>query len=64
MTFGKTLKEHMMAASANMFYSAIGYKIKQIWKLQPVIQASKYVRRFLNRGFVMSEWPLYSGKSP
>ena len=30
MTFGKTLKEHMMAASANMFYSAIGYKIKQI----------------------------------
>ena len=28
MTFGKTLKEHTMAASANMFYSAIGYKNK------------------------------------
>ena len=26
MTFGTTLREHTMAASANMFYIAIGYK--------------------------------------
>ena len=28
MTFGTTLREHTMAASANMFYIAIGYENK------------------------------------
>ena len=33
MTFGTTLREHTMAASANMFYIAIGYKNKANMKV-------------------------------
>ena len=33
MTFGTTLKEHTIAASANMFYIAIVYKIKANMKV-------------------------------
>ena len=33
MTFGTTLREHTMAASANMFYIAIGYKNKTNMKV-------------------------------
>ena len=33
MTFGTTLKEHTMVASANMFYIAIGYKNKTNMKV-------------------------------
>ena len=33
MTFGTSLREHTMAASANMFYIAIGYKNKANMKV-------------------------------
>ena len=33
MTFGTTLREHTMAASANMFYIVIGYKSKANMKV-------------------------------
>ena len=33
MTFGTTLREHTMAASANMFYIVIGYKNKANMKV-------------------------------
>ena len=54
MTFGTTLKEHTMVASANMFYIAIGYKNKTNMKVAASKINIKIRQCFLNSGFLVS----------
>ena len=54
MTFGTTLKEHTMVASANMFYIAIGYKNKTNMKVAASNINIKIRQCFLNSGFLVS----------
>ena len=61
MTFEMTLAEHLsMAASASMCYIAIDYKNELNMKVATSNANIKI--HFLNNGFLVSAWPLHSGK--
>ena len=61
MTFGMTLAEYLMkAASTNMFYFAIDYENEPNMKM--AASNVKHAGCFLKAGFLVSAWPLHSGK--
>ena len=64
MTLGMTLAEHLtMAASANMFYFAIDYENEPNMKVAASnVNNNKYISCVLKNGFLVSAWPLHSGK--
>ena len=63
MTFGMTLAEHLtMAASANLFYFAIGYENEPNMKVAARSVNIKINQLFLNSGFLVSMRRLHSGK--
>ena len=63
MTFRMTLEEQLtIAASASMFYIAIDYKNKPNMKVAASNITLIYIDCFLNSGFLVSAWPLHSGK--
>ena len=63
MTFGMTLAEHLaMAASASMFYIAIDYENEPNVKVAASNVSIKIHHCFLNSEFLLSAWPLHSGK--
>ena len=64
MTFGMILAEHLaMAASASMFYIlATDYENEPNMKVAASNVNIKIHHCFLNSKFLMSAWPLHSGK--
>ena len=54
MTFAATLGNFMMAASANMFYVAIGYMNKTYMEIAATNINIKLHQLFLNSGFLVS----------
>ena len=63
MTFRMTLeKQFTMAASASMFYIAIDYKNKPNMKVAASNININIHDCFLNSRFLVSAWPLHSGK--
>ena len=63
MSFWMTLAEHLaMAASASKFYIAIDYENKPNMKVAANNVNIKMHHCFLNSEFLVSAWPLHSGK--